>query len=134
MFSKDHISPSHLILLHLPNINNQPKWMKTLWPKIEWPIFSESFINKNPLLNMLHNMFVRILSKLFDLQRTRMEWIRNNSIGKKEFLTKKKISKPFSVALINSILLVFIITMKTLSISIMRRKREKDVILVISVM
>ena len=94
----------------------------------------ESFVNKNPLLNMLHNMFVRILSKLFDLQRTRMEWIRNNSIGKKEFLTKKKISKPFSVALINSILLVFIITMKTLSISIMRRKREKDEILVISVM
>ena len=83
---------------------------------------------------MLHNMFVRILSKPLDLRRTRMGRIRNNSIGKEEFLTEEKFRRQFSVALINSILLVFIITMKILSNSSMRLKSKKDVRFVISVM
>ena len=55
-----------------------------------------------------------------------MGQIRNNSVGKK--LPKEKIfSRQFSVALINSILTIFIITMKIPSNSKMKWNRKKDV-------
>ena len=37
-----------------------------------------------------------------------MDWIRNNSVGEKHFQTEKIFSKQFSVALINSVLTIYI--------------------------
>ena len=45
----------------------------------------------------------------------KMEWISHNLDGKKMFLTEKRFDDQLSVAFINSIFLIFIITMKMLS-------------------
>ena len=58
-------------------------------------------------------MFVYITSKPIDLDQTRMRWIRINSVGKKKSIRENKtFSRQLSVALINFILTIFIITMK----------------------
>ena len=56
-------------------------------------------------------MFFHIISKLLGLGQIRMRWIGNNSVGKKN-ITEKMLSRQFLVAMINSILTIFIITMK----------------------
>ena len=61
---------------------------------------------------MLCNMFVYVISIPLDLAQIRMGGIRNNTVGKKKCLTEKILSRRFSVALINSIMKILIITMK----------------------
>ena len=56
-------------------------------------------------------MFDYIISKALGLHKMRMGWIRNNAVDKK-ILTEKIFNWQFSVELINSILTIFIITMK----------------------
>ena len=56
-------------------------------------------------------MFTHITSKPLDLDQMRMGQIRNNSVVKK-ILTEKIFSGKFSVALIDSILTIFIITIE----------------------
>ena len=50
----------------------------------------------------------------------KMQWVNHNIVGKQIFLTEKMFHRQLPVALINSIFLIFIITMKTLMKSKMR--------------
>ena len=61
---------------------------------------------------MLCNMFVHIISKLLDFDQMRMGQIRNNSVGKKKILAEKIFSRYFSVAFIDLIVTIFIITIE----------------------
>ena len=49
-------------------------------------------------------MFVDIISKPLDFEQMGMGWIRNNLVGKKN-LTDKLLSRKYSVALINIIIM-----------------------------
>ena len=77
------------------------------------------------LFNILYDMFVYII--FISLGHLRMGSIRNNSVRKKKIPTEKIFSRQFSVALINSILTLFIITMKKLTNWKMKLKRKKYV-------
>ena len=72
------------------------------------------------LLSISCNIFVHFVSKPLDLDQMGMGWIGNNSVDKNRFLIEKLFSSQCSVALINSILTIFIIDMKTLSNSKMK--------------
>ena len=62
------------------------------------------------LLIMLYNIYIHSIFKFFmpKPNGNEMDWIRNNSVGEKHFQTEKIFSKQFSVALINSVLTIYI--------------------------
>ena len=74
--------------------------------------------------SLSYKIFVHFISKTLDLEQMRMGWIRNNSLGKK-YLTEKIFKRQFSVALIDSILTIFIITMKITNKSKIKQKSGK---------
>ena len=80
--------------------------------------------------SLCYKMFLHLISKPLDLEQMRMGWIRNNSVGKKK-IEQRIFKRQFSVAMINSILAIFTVTMKITNNS---KTKQKVVRFVTSIM